>query len=202
VTLADFAADLRAPTPSVAAELAVPERRQLLLNVARHQQRLTATLETQLLRARQRLSASLHRLPTPSQSLDRARLHLADLEDRLVQSTHLRLRDERLKLAEIRQLLQAPDQLVMKAQNRLETAGLKLNHSLTTLMTQMKTRLQQAVLRLPLLDPLKILSRGYTIVSHADGRVVTRGAQLKENEPLLLRFADGQTRVRVEAKTN
>lgn len=179
-TLADYAADLRAATPSAAAELLVPDRRALLATLERDARRLQAVLARRLAAAAQRSDHAWLRLRAqrPHARLQRGRQRLEMLERRLeaVREAPLRRRRERLAALATRQEAAIARQLERRG---LRVAGL--------------ARALEAM------SPLAVLGRGYGILSDADsGRVVARTGDVRVGQALRARLADGGLRVRVE----
>ena len=180
VTLAELAADLRAPTPTAAAELAAPMRADLL---ARLQQ-----LEQGLQRALQRS------LDQQAQRLDRLALQLGRPARLLAQQT------ARLDSAQSRQrtaLCQALD----GCQRRLEELDLRLRIALHTQCHQADEQLVRLALRLAAVDPHQVLARGYAWLTDGSNRPVTQAAGLQAGARLSAIWADGRAAVEVLSVT-
>ena len=179
-TIADFAADVRAATPSNAAEKLVPSRASVLNELQRMKLRLTSAADGLLMTR----SASLSAL--------QARLHAC--------SPELRLREEQSRLRQLAlRLEQCAESLVDKAQPRLAMARFRLDAAMDTCMQQAFSRLAQAETRLGAVSPLSVLQRGYAIVMDGS-RVVRLAAGAPEH--MTLRFADGTIAVRREEREN
>nr|WP_297175638.1 exodeoxyribonuclease VII large subunit [uncultured Agathobaculum sp.] len=179
VTIADFVADLRAPTPSGAAELAVPDRAEYVLSVRALDARLHATALRQMQLRRQRLTGLQERLDlrTPANYIAEKRLLLDQMADRLCAALPVRLAHESQRLSMQRQ--------------RLITAGQSLVH-------RRRLRFAQAVATLDAISPLGVLARGYAVATRGTrGAVVTDAAKLKAGDTLHIRFAKGAANCRV-----
>ncbi|HIV97988.1 MAG TPA: exodeoxyribonuclease VII large subunit [Candidatus Agathobaculum stercoravium] len=179
VTIADFAADLRAPTPSGAAELAVPDRAEYALSVRTLDTRLRTAAHKQLQIRRQRLTALQERLElrTPVKYIAEKRLLLDQMADRLCAALPARLTREEQKLTVLRQRLLAAGQ-----------GGLHRRH----------LRFAQTVATLDAISPLRVLARGYAVATKGKrGAVVTDAAALKAGDTLHIRFAKGAANCRV-----
>ena len=202
VTLADFAADLRAPTPSVAAELLVPDRTDLASRLRAQARRLQANWERQQRHAAQRADRAALRL--------QAQRPLARL-DALRQRQEASLR--RLQAAWQRQHAARTAQLrhhgaVLRAarpQRRLEQLRERLRslsdrpRAATVRLLQAKTMQLHGLARsLEAVSPLATVARGYAILQREDGRVVRRVRDVQAGERLDARLADGVLRVRAE----
>lgn len=179
VTIADFAADLRAPTPSGAAELAVPDRAEYALSVRTLDTRLRTAAHKQLQIRRQRLTALQERLElrTPVKYIAEKRLLLDQMADRLCAALPARLTREEQKLTVLRQRLLAAGQ-----------GGLH----------RRRLRFAQTVATLDAISPLRVLARGYAVATKGKrGAVVTDAAALKAGDTLHIRFAKGAANCRV-----
>lgn len=177
-TLCDFAADVRAPTPTAAAELAVPVRAELLAGLQSNGSRMLRCAQRYAERADERLVATGRRLPTLDTLLGPQRQRVDDYGDRLRRGLSHRLADARGDLARISGALRP----VMLTQ--------KLAHA--------EQRLRQNWRLVETLHPLKPLERGYALVTDRQGAVVSDTAKANRTKLLTLRFADGEVPVRVE----
>ena len=179
VTIADFVADLRAPTPSGAAELAVPDRAEYALSVRTLDTRLRTAAHKQIEVWRQRLTTLQERLElrTPANYIAEKRLLLDQMTDRLCAALPARLTREEQKLTVLRQ--------------RLLTAGQGGLH-------KRRLRFAQTVATLDAISPLRVLARGYAVATRGKrGAVVTDAAALKAGDTLHIRFAKGAANCRV-----
>jgi exodeoxyribonuclease VII large subunit len=171
VTLADFAADLRAPTPTAAAELAAPARLDCLATL----QALTSALRQRVQRGldgrRQRLDHAALRLARPTELLRRQTQALALLRHRLGTA----LRQTRLSRAQ---------------QER--QAALRLRRAASVLQAQQAQRLASLAARLEALAPQRVLARGYAWLSDAQGSALTSAAQVEPGQRIAATLADGQ----------
>lgn len=198
-SIADFVADLRAPTPSAAAEMLSPDQSQLLSRLHLLRGRLAAAQQRQLGQYRDRFAALRKRLRDPRQRLQEQAQRLDDLELRL--QRHWRLgqgqRSQRLKAAS-RQLQMLSPQHQLQRRHR-ELAGLEqrlLRASQSTLKTQQQ-RLVYLSQRLRSLGPEQTLQRGYSIVTGAQGEVIRDAASLNTGQALQARFARGSAGLKV-----
>lgn len=179
VTIADFVADLRAPTPSGAAELAVPDRAEYALSVRTLDTRLRTAAHKQIEVWRQRLTTLQERLElrTPANYIAEKRLLLDQMTDRLCAALPARLTREEQKLTVLRQRLLAAGQ-----------GGLH----------KRRLRFAQTVATLDAISPLRVLARGYAVATRGKrGAVVTDAAALEAGDTLHIRFAKGAANCRV-----
>ena len=177
-SLCDFAADVRAPTPSAAAEIAVPVRAELLARLQTISGRALRCVQRYRERAGERLDATVRHLPTPETLLGPQSQRVDDLGDRL-----------RRGLSHI----------VSEARGDLARAtGALRPIMLTQRMTAAHNRLDQLWRVAASLNPDKILERGYARIERQTGGTITRAADAQAAGALRLHFADGSVNVRVE----
>lgn len=170
-TIADFVADLRAPTPTAAAELVAQPRAVWLGALELLQERLRGALQQHIDRQSQRLDLAASRLGRPSGLVARQRLTLSTQAQRLrFAATHALTR----RRHDLRQLGRAWPQA---AQRNLQAQ---------------QQRLERAGLRLQLLDPSLVLQRGYAWLADENGRTITRVAQTHVGQALQATLVDGK----------
>jgi len=193
-TLADFAADLRAPTPTAAAEIAVPVREELASQIAElaYRQRRCALRPVQL--GRERLEARAQRLPRPEALVEARAQKLDELAERLRRGLSDRIVTAREGLNRSAGRLSAPllAAQVRHGRARLDTARERLRPAdLFRRIDHARQRLD-ALERLRVqLDPEAPLQRGYALVTGPDGHVVTTRAAASGLAALTLKFHDG-----------
>jgi len=202
-SIMDFVADLRAPTPSAAAELVIRSRQEIEAQAEDLYRRLERAVRYRLLMARQdlmeraqhgafaRMMDGIHRR---QQKLDEQRFRLEKAERQLLERSHRRSEsaaaavrhyDARRRLAAIRQRLEAQVASLAAATHRrlLESRG----------------ALDRRTASLEALSPVAILNRGYALVFDAKGQLVKDAARLKAGDELSARLARGRVHARVTA---
>ena len=175
-TIADFCADVRAPTPTAAAELVAQPRADGLAALDLAQARLDAAVQARLDQQAQRLDAAAAQLGRPSGFVAGAGLRLSQLEQRL---RHALLRKQEL-LALSQQRLEADFSSIFGRQ-----------------LLRQGERLEHARARLKLLDPRLVLARGYALLTDEAGQVVVRPGQVRTGQWLQARLAEGQLDLQV-----
>ncbi len=176
-TICDFVADLRAPTPSAAAELIVPVKKDLLLTCRTAENRLLAATEKIIRDHRRRLAELSGRLVDPRRRVQDARLRLDDYTQRLGRGLARQVRDRRNRLQWARQRLTAgmPDTLIADQRTALEQVKERLVRAVVTgYVREPAHRLEILRQRLLALDPQAVLQRGYSITRRLPGREIVR----------------------------
>ncbi|WP_163558019.1 exodeoxyribonuclease VII large subunit [Halomonas sp. NO4] len=202
VTLADFAADARAPTPSAAAEQLVPDRRDLTHRLAVLEGRLARAAQGRLEREGQRLDHLRARLRHPGEGLRRQRHTLASLEARLAGAMARRLDSERGHLDHLRRRLAAhpPEREVAEASTRLARARTRLEQAMTQRLAISRERLGALARELQAVSPLAVLGRGYAILTDERGQAIRRATDTRPGQPLTARLGEGRLTVAVKRR--
>ena len=192
-TIADFVADVRAATPSAAAELLTLDQRELIDSFSGFEQLLIKQIRLRIAENQQRLHLLRSHLKHPGSRLQEHNLRLDDLEQRLLRGWHFRLRQyqHRLDLLHARLRQQTPSHAIEQLQLKTQSLFQRLQQYLLTGLKERKTRLQAVAQLLNTVSPLATLDRGYAIVTDADGHIVTAADQLNVGQTLNTRLADG-----------
>ncbi|PLC02734.1 exodeoxyribonuclease VII large subunit [Variovorax sp. RO1] len=169
-TIADFCADLRAPTPTAAAELVSAPRDLWLGALDLLDERLGDALGGRLDVLGQRLDQAAARLGRPSGLVARQQLRLAHHAQRL----HYAVLSRRERLAQVPQAI-----------------GTDFSSKFTRALTQRRERLERVALRLRLLDPALVLQRGYALLTDGEGRAVVSAGSLQAGDAVVARLSDG-----------
>ena len=180
VTLCDLAADLRAATPTAAAELAAPARADRLRELARWQQRLSQQVGRRLDLQAQRLDRLALRLARPAQRIEQSQRRLALLQARLQAALRRRVDQQGHGLQDLQRALASQMQVQLQAKAQ---------------------RLARAEARLEALNPQRVLERGFAWLEDAAGQAMTRSSQLHPGQALRARLADGSADLTVDAVT-
>lgn len=192
-SIADFVADVRAPTPSAAAELLSPDTNEWQQNIAGIEQYLAQQIQNKLQQSNQQLNGLQARLQHPGSRLNEQRQRLDELEIRLQQGWNLQQQRQRHRAALMLTRLQAliPEQHVELAQQTFDTLLKRFNKQLCLSLSHHRQHLDHLVHRLNTISPLATLGRGYAMVS-AQGNVINSSDQLKRKQKVLVKLAKGE----------
>jgi len=194
-TITDFVADERAPTPSGAAERAVPDSAEILRALSAQQRSLVLSMRRKLQTLRQTLQQgqrSLQRL-SPRARLQQHAQRLDELEQRLQRGIRHRLERTRLRLAGAAALLarSSPARRLVPLQQRLQVAGRRLPVAMQRRLLEARERLERSARTLHAVSPLATLDRGYAIVTDENSRVITDPTGLAPGARITARVARG-----------
>ena len=204
-TISDFAADLRAPTPSAAAELVVPDRSELQRRCHEIRMRLVKNTLNYFNSLRIKLNDASQRLIDPRRKFEDYRLRLDDLSARLNRALLFRIRRERKQLDFWQDRLAAntPRILLRKTKKQLEQTYNNLLKSLIIYKHSRKIRIRELTAKLEALNPLAILARGYSVTrTIPDAMIVKDSQSVALDQDLEVMLAKGRLLCRVQGKTN
>ena len=201
-TIADFVADLRAPTPSAAAELVVPDCSERLRAVDALARRLASTWKRTLGELRQRtrwLKRRLH-LVHPGVWVRQQSQRVDELEQRGTRALRQRIAGESSRLRELRAHLHRASPVLRLAQtrSRLERADTQLQAGFARRLQRLQARLQLLAGQLNIVSPLATLERGYAIVTDSRGKVVTHSDAVRAGEKIEAKLARGRVQATVD----
>lgn len=196
-TIADFAADLRAATPTAAAELVSAGHVAATRSVAIQHQHLQRAIHRRLEKAAQTLDLMTGRLQHPRDKLELAKLRLNALRDRLSRALHGESRTRGEKLTRIRALLLSRRPHTTLLHHRLSTAKNRLPAAAVDLVERHRTMMATLATHLEHLAPQATLRRGYSIVRDQTGHIVRSSAQLAPGDIIEVQFSEGEVRAQV-----
>ena len=196
-TIADFVADVRAPTPSGAAELVSPHRGEWLETFQRLEKRCLSLFTQQLAQYRQRLHWLTTRLRQqhPGQQLQQHAQRLDELEQRLLRSMRAKIAHGQSRLNEQRARLHAHNPLGRIRHQRAHCRQLqqRLARAMDTRLQRTRAHFQGLVRALDTVSPLATLGRGYAIARRLpDGQVLRRASEVQKGDGVELRLAEGR----------
>ncbi len=192
-TIADFVADLRAPTPSAAAETVSPDQQDWLRQIAKQQDRLTNAARQRLKALNARLMHLEARLRDPRRELQEKSQRMDELELRLGKAMHRHMERASVQSQHLgrRLLMQSPAARLAIAHKTLDLVDERLHNSLRQHLKQQREALEHTAQSLHLVSPLATLGRGYAIVRDSKGQIVRQASSLSEGEQISARLADG-----------
>ena len=196
-TLADFVADVRAPTPTGAAELVSPNRQESLHRLAQAKGRLKTVLEQRYFDASQKLDWLARQIRHPRQKLGEQRTYIHKLAQTLSYSMTQNVRAHTARFERQTQALKhcRPDISVYRQDiDRFQTT---LSHAFRQLLAHRRQSLNAQTALLEAVSPQQILERGFSVVKNTRGQVIRNADVLKQGQKLHITFADGETDVRV-----
>ncbi|ENC9771113.1 TPA: exodeoxyribonuclease VII large subunit [Citrobacter koseri] len=205
VTITDFVADLRAPTPSAAAEIVSRNQQELLRQIQSAQQRLGMAMDYYLANRNRRFTQLFHRLQQQHPQLRLARQQT--MLERLRQRMNFAL-DNQLKRAASRQQRvlqrlnqQNPQPRIYRAQTRIQQLEYRLAENVRARLSATRERFGNAVTHLEAVSPLSTLARGYSVTTATDGKVLKQTRQVKAGDVLTTRLSDGWVESEVKGVT-
>lgn len=204
VTIADFAADARAPTPSAAAELLSEDQEELLTQLEHFRQRLNRAASHRLERVSLNIDQLRARLRHPGDRLREQSQRLDDLEGRLQRAMNQRLeqakRDQRLYGERL--LARSPLRRITLSKEQLHRQETALTAAMGQKLSWHRQALERRQQVLKSLNPLAILDRGYAIISNELGGVIRSSEEAEDHQTVYARLAKGRLTLRVDKKEN
>jgi exodeoxyribonuclease VII large subunit len=205
VTIADFVGDLRAPTPSAAAEIVSRNQQELLRQIQNGQQRLEMAMDYFLANRTRRFTQIHHRLQQqhPQLRLVRQQTALERLQKRMSFALENQLKRTVSYQQRIIQRLnhQNPQPRIYRAQTRIQQLEYRLAENVRARLSTTRQRFGNAVTHLEAVSPLSTLARGYSVTSVTGGKVLKQTKQVKAGDMLTTRLADGWVESEVKGVT-
>jgi exodeoxyribonuclease VII large subunit len=197
-TLIDFASDVRAPTPTAAAEMAVPVRANLLAQVMEDGKRLWDCLRRAVDDRRERLQLVSRAFGDPARAIEPLLQRLDDRAERLVASWQSYFDRRTGRVAEAAGKLRHPRDILQLAGQRLVHAAHRQQSAFRELFLRKEHRLAALGPALQHLSPKNVLRRGYALVQNAEGQIITNAGQAKKGENVRIEFHDGRRKAVME----
>ena len=194
-TIADFVADLRAPTPTAAAELAVPHINELLERVLTRQTRMTRAMKEQISRERTKLTRieKSYAFRYPHRLYEQKLEQLDKKTEQLVRSAQKLFSLKTSELEQIERRLQRnhPQDKLEAARERQEKTAKALFRAMSVILAKKQTEFTHKLSQLEALSPLKIMERGYSLTYGPDGNLLKSAADIGVEEKVTVKLADG-----------
>lgn len=197
-TIADFVSDLRAPTPTAAAELAATPQAQWLTLLVQHAQDLSDAMRHKLDDATQTLDWIMRRLQSPTAAITHQKLRLAATHTRLRHATLTPMTAARFKLMQLQRRLlnQLPETRLHRT--KLAASGQRLSNAINVQLRARKLAIAALQTQLMVLAPQRTLDRGYAILRDDNGRILRRPDAIRAPQSLQLMLAEGSAHIWVE----
>jgi len=198
--ITDYVADLRAPTPSAAAELATPHRIELSRQLSGLQFSLTSIFQRRLQQRRAGLDLLRSRLVSPFAQLQQWMQRADDLSHRshLAMGHALKAANRRLNERVQALMRQHPQHRLERLRDQLSRLQARSTNSLTQRLRLLHSSLGGLARTLDALSPLHTVARGYSILTDTEGKALTRIAELQTGQHVRARLQDGEARLLVE----
>jgi exodeoxyribonuclease VII large subunit len=200
-TIADFVADLRAPTPTAAAQMVVPSLAELKERVDSLGASLANVMERELSGRRESVDDLASRIRHPGAAVAEARARIAEVGSDLAGAVSMRIADRRRSIRELRLRLRSPDAMVREMRMRTARLGNNLVHGATSALAGRRRQLGAIAGTLDALSPLKVLDRGYAVVTDKrNSRTVLDAAAVEIGDELDIRLARGRLSARTTGR--
>jgi exodeoxyribonuclease VII large subunit len=202
-TIADFVADVRAPTPSAAAELVVQQKRDLIRTIEMLRERMLRGMDRLLVSSRDQVSGVEARIKDPRRRIEEHRLRLDEQWSRLAQATQRTWRENGERTERVLQLLWArgPAHEIRSYSEAMAQLNRGLKAGVATILTSKHKGWEKEVARLDALSPLAILGRGYSITRRLpDGLILRAAEEVEIKGQVAVRLSRGEIICRVEGK--
>ncbi len=198
-TIADFVADIRAATPSAAAEILAPDQTDWMQQFDGLAQRLTRAQSNHLRAAQAAVQSLTRRLRNPSQTLTQMSERLERLQPRLATAVKRALDHPEIDRLE-KQLQTGVEQQLKQAQTRLSSASARQTELMQRQLIDERSNLQRLAGQLNALSPLAVMDRGFSLVRNEQQGLISRAAQLQADQTITIDFADGRADAIIQNK--
>lgn len=193
-TLIDFASDLRAPTPTGAAEMAVPVKINLMAQIADYDTRLIGSLKRVVSEKRSTIEKLSAKLGDPARLLEFKMQKLNHVNDRLTNSTNKIITLKTQKLGDIKARLLHPAQLLETKKIERENLSTRCDLAYRNLLMKQQSLIKFTGEKLEILSFKNVLNRGFTVIRDENGKPVTDANHLKDKQKITIEFKDDKTK--------
>ncbi|MFA5902429.1 MAG: exodeoxyribonuclease VII large subunit [Desulfobacula sp.] len=200
-TIADFVADLRAPTPSAAAELALPDKKKLIQRVFELRQRLDISINKMITNFHHRIISLTYRLKSPKILIYNSRLKIEDLESRLNNQlkNHVHYHNEKIRLLSDSLYSKTIKNKISNHKHYIKILEDTLAHYFYIILQKNKSKQIELLTKLETLSPFAVLKRGYSISRFMFNRkIITDSTQVKPEDKLEIILFKGRIFSKVE----
>ncbi len=188
-TLIDYVSDLRAPTPTGAAEMAVPVRLNLIAQVQEYNERLTRSTARLVTDRKNILSAQTAKLGDPKRLLENKEQTLDLLSEKISNALKQNVQSKRQKLQHVHGNLINPQFLLKEKSQKITHIHQRLTATMPRLLADKKMNISNTMRMLESLSPKKVLSRGYSLVYDDQGKIVQKSSDAQDGKKLTIEFS-------------
>ena len=197
-TLCDFAADMRAATPTAAAELCSPDREELLLKINKLNEILQQNIHRRYYDAAQHTDRIERLISSPQNLLNTQKKRLLDNAVQLSGSIKQRQRAAQTAITHYAEVLTFLRPNLSGSLKTVDEMHIRLNQSINNKIKELKQNLNQSEQLLNAVSPHTILERGFSVVLNKQGKAVVSAQDLADKELIQIQFAQGKTRAVVQ----
>lgn len=190
-TIADFVADVRAPTPTSAAELASKDRTELRHRLDAFHHRLYRTAWHRIENAMQQMDIWSHRLIYPGDRIKQQVIQLHHLQDRFIKTTKHQTEKNQWKLIELTQRIIAVSPSISQLEQRQKELYLRIQHEYARYLLTLSGKIQLLQAKLSQLNPQSVLERGYSITYSMHNTIILDSKQIDPGDRIRVKFAHG-----------
>ncbi|MBF0467682.1 MAG: exodeoxyribonuclease VII large subunit, partial [Desulfamplus sp.] len=195
-TICDFVADLRAPTPSAAAEIAVPEKKSLLRTILTLRYRLTGKFKHRVAELEKQVDGFRSRLKNPLYKVHDMRFKSEELEQRMLSRITAILKHHQERLDWFTHSLlyvNSPQKRIAELRRETERVSRRLGIAMSSMIDTYRTQAFAVKLKLEALSPISVLERGYSITRHLEnGQILTNAAYADQGDAIEVVLSKGK----------
>ncbi len=199
-TIADFVADVRAPTPSAAAELAIQSADDWIRRLAQQQRLLVLGMQARLGLLKERLERSSGRLVDPKRRIQELAQRFDELRDRLLAGKMRKIEKLRMQVLQLRTRLPSPSNTIQMKRKEIIYTYNKLSQLMSLRVKNNTMLLHKWMSLLDSLSPLRVLDRGFTIVKQSD-KVVSTVKEVDDQKNVTIQWKDGVLEAKIVGPT-